>query len=293
MQLDAAIKRVAGDRAHRRCSGPGTCAATSSTARSGGPWSPPWTPRPTGPARWSGRVAALTDADPTPGLVQATLETARFVATQLALAELDTSRAQAGPGRGASPAGPDQPALHLQRADRHRLVRAHRPGAGPGADPRVRRVHPVLVPVARGVHHARRRAALDRPLPDHRAGPVRRPAAGPAADRPRGAAGRPAVPLPAAAGRERGPARPVAQAGAGHGHHRGPGRRCRVRHHGGGRRGRHGPGHAAAAVRRRRRRRSGRRPARRVWPTWTNGCGPPSATRSVWWSRPASARGRR
>jgi two-component system LytT family sensor kinase len=41
-----------------------------------------------------GTVAALTDADPTPGLVQATLETARFTATQLALAELDTSRAR-------------------------------------------------------------------------------------------------------------------------------------------------------------------------------------------------------
>ena len=41
-----------------------------------------------------GALVALTNSDPAPGLVQATLETARFVATQLALAELDTSRAR-------------------------------------------------------------------------------------------------------------------------------------------------------------------------------------------------------
>ena len=41
-----------------------------------------------------GALVALSDSDPAPGLVQAALETARFVATQLALAELDTSRAR-------------------------------------------------------------------------------------------------------------------------------------------------------------------------------------------------------
>jgi two-component system, LytTR family, sensor kinase len=41
-----------------------------------------------------GSLVALTNSHPAPGLVQATLETARFVATQLALAELDTSRAR-------------------------------------------------------------------------------------------------------------------------------------------------------------------------------------------------------
>lgn len=41
-----------------------------------------------------GALIALTNADPPPGVVQATLETARFVTTQLALAELDTSRAR-------------------------------------------------------------------------------------------------------------------------------------------------------------------------------------------------------
>ena len=114
-----------------------------------------------------------------------------------------------GPCRGPRPACPDQPALHLQRAVRDRLVRADRPRTGPGPDPGVRRVHPVLVPGARRVHHARRGAALDRPVPDHRAGPVRRAAAGTAADRARGAAGRAAVPVPAAPGGERGAARTV------------------------------------------------------------------------------------
>jgi two-component system LytT family sensor kinase len=41
-----------------------------------------------------GAVVAVTSEDPAPGLVQATLETARFVASQLALAELDISRAR-------------------------------------------------------------------------------------------------------------------------------------------------------------------------------------------------------
>jgi two-component system LytT family sensor kinase len=41
-----------------------------------------------------GALVALSNADPAPGLVQATLETAQFVSTQLALAELDTSRAR-------------------------------------------------------------------------------------------------------------------------------------------------------------------------------------------------------
>jgi two-component system LytT family sensor kinase len=41
-----------------------------------------------------GGLAALSDGDPTPGLVQVTLSTARFVAAQLALAELDSSRAR-------------------------------------------------------------------------------------------------------------------------------------------------------------------------------------------------------
>ena len=168
----------------------------------------------------------------------------------------------AGPGRGTRAAGPDQPALHLQRADRDRLVRPHRPGARPRADPGVRRVHPVLVPGARRVHHAGRGTALDRPVPDHRAGPVRRPAAGAAADRARGAAGRPAVPLPAAAGRERGPARPVPQAGRRYGEHRGARRRGRMPHHGRGRRRRHGSRRCSRRGSRRGGER-GRRPARR------------------------------
>jgi two-component system, LytTR family, sensor kinase len=45
-----------------------------------------------GGQRAAGALVALADGDPAPGLVQATLETARFVTSQLALAELDTSR---------------------------------------------------------------------------------------------------------------------------------------------------------------------------------------------------------
>jgi two-component system LytT family sensor kinase len=41
-----------------------------------------------------GGLVALADGDPTPGLVQVTLSTARFIAAQLALAELDSSRAR-------------------------------------------------------------------------------------------------------------------------------------------------------------------------------------------------------
>jgi two-component system LytT family sensor kinase len=41
-----------------------------------------------------GALVALSGGDPAPGLVQATLETARFVSSQLALAELDSSRAR-------------------------------------------------------------------------------------------------------------------------------------------------------------------------------------------------------
>ncbi len=42
----------------------------------------------------AGAIVALSAAPPAPGLVQATIETARWIGTQLALAELDTSRAK-------------------------------------------------------------------------------------------------------------------------------------------------------------------------------------------------------
>jgi two-component system LytT family sensor kinase len=44
------------------------------------------------PLRTEGALAALSDGPPAPGLVQATRETGRWVAAQLALAELDSSR---------------------------------------------------------------------------------------------------------------------------------------------------------------------------------------------------------
>ncbi|UWZ40825.1 histidine kinase [Dactylosporangium roseum] len=45
-------------------------------------------------AQREGALVALSDGPPAPGLVQATVETARWVGTQLALVELDTSRAR-------------------------------------------------------------------------------------------------------------------------------------------------------------------------------------------------------
>ena len=48
---------------------------------------------PLGPTT-GGAIVALSDGPPAPGLVQATIETARWIGTQLALAELDTSRAK-------------------------------------------------------------------------------------------------------------------------------------------------------------------------------------------------------
>ncbi|HEX6873274.1 MAG TPA: histidine kinase, partial [Micromonosporaceae bacterium] len=48
----------------------------------------------TGAGAARGALIALAQHEAAPGLVQATLETARFVATQVALAELDTSRAR-------------------------------------------------------------------------------------------------------------------------------------------------------------------------------------------------------
>ena len=110
-------------------------------------------------------------------------------------------------GRGPGPARPDQPALHLQLAHRHRVVHPHRPRTGPRAAPRPRRVHPLLLPAARRVHDARRGAALHRAPTSSRAGAVRRPPPRDRADRAGGAAGRRAVPVPAAARRERRPAR--------------------------------------------------------------------------------------
>ena len=86
-------------------------------------------------------------------------------------------------------------------------LRAHRPRPGPRAAAGVRRLHPLLLPPARRVHDAGRGAPLDRALPAARAGPLRRPAPGHAADRARGAAGRRTLPLHPAAGRERRPAR--------------------------------------------------------------------------------------
>ena len=190
------------------------------------PWSPGRATSPaTPPGAWSGtriasplviddRVAgalvALTDR-PSAGLLRATEEVAAWVCGQLELAELDESAAPAGARRGAGAARPDQPALHLQLARRDRLVRAHRPRPRPRPAAGVRRLHPLLVPPARRVHHAGRGAALDRALPAARAGPLRRPDRGDPPGRAGGARREHPVPLPAAAGGERRAARPRGQ----------------------------------------------------------------------------------
>ena len=162
-----------------------------------------------------GTLAAVTSTEPGPGLIQAALETARWVSTQLELAELDQSRAR------------------LVRAE----VRALRAQISPHfvynalttiasfvrTDPE--RARELLLEFAdftrysfrshARVHHAGRGAALDRPLPDAGAGPLRRPAGGAAADRAGGAAGGGAVPRRPAAGGERRPARAGGEDGVG------------------------------------------------------------------------------
>jgi hypothetical protein len=154
-------------------------------------------------------------------------------------------------GRGAGPARTDQPALRLQLADRHRLVRAHRPRAGPRAAARVRRLHPLLVPPARGVHHARGGAQLDRAVPRAREGPLRGPARRHAADRPGGAPGGDPVPVPAAARRERRTPRARGQGRAGTDLDHRRGQRLRGGDLGRGRRRGRGPRAGTAGARRR------------------------------------------
>jgi two-component system LytT family sensor kinase len=91
-QLDAAVRRsVASGRSAVLRAGDLPCDEVDCPVR-GAVVAP--LPVPAGAAPDSGRGAlvALADADPAPGLVQATLETTRFVADQFALAELDSSR---------------------------------------------------------------------------------------------------------------------------------------------------------------------------------------------------------
>ncbi len=175
---------------------------------------------PTAALRWA-VVAPLTVDDRVPGtlvayapresavLVRARpARSARWVVRTAGARRARPLPHPADRGRDPGAAGADLAALHLQLARRDRLVRPHRPGPGPRTPPGIRRLHPLLVPQARRLHHARRGTALHRPVLGAGAGPLRRPALGHPADRPRGAAGRPAVPVPAAAGGERRQARP-------------------------------------------------------------------------------------
>ena len=175
------------------------------------------------------------------GLVRATGEVADWVAAQVELAELDASRTALAEAEVRALQGADQPALHLQLAQCDRVVHQHRPGEGPRARARVRRLHALLVPPARRLHDRGRGAAVDRQLPEARARPVRRPAHRHPADRARGAVDGRAVPLDPAARRERGAARPRVEGGR-RPHHDHRGRLGRVRRaHRRGRRRRHRP----------------------------------------------------
>ena len=164
---------------------------------------------------------------PTAGLALAADETAQWVSGQLELGRARREPDPADGGRGARAPGADQPALHLQLAQRDRELRADRPGPGALAAPGVRGLHPLLVPQARRLHDPGRGAPVDRALPAARAGAVRRPVVGEAQHRARGAARGGAVPLHPAAGRERRPARARGRRGVGHHHH--PGARPRAR----------------------------------------------------------------
>ena len=90
------------------------------------------------------------------GLVRATGEVADWVAAQVELRRARRLARRTRRGRGARAARADQPALHLQLAERDRVVHQHRPGPGARARARVRRLHPLLVPP---------RTATSRPSP--------------------------------------------------------------------------------------------------------------------------------
>ena len=143
---------------------PGSSTTASSPASRGAAWSgtrssPRWwsTSRSSAPSRCSRRTPPPASPAPRRG---------RPVGLRAARAR----RARRLPhpahgGRGAGAAGPDLPALRLQLARRDRVVRAHRPRPGPRAAAGVRRLHPLLLPAARRVHHPGRGAALHRALP--------------------------------------------------------------------------------------------------------------------------------
>ncbi len=76
-------------------------------------------------------VLAALDATAPAGLLRLCSEVAQFVSTQLELAELDRSRQRAVQAELRFLRGADLSALHLQRVDGHRVVRALRSRSGP------------------------------------------------------------------------------------------------------------------------------------------------------------------
>ena len=152
------------------------------------------------------------------GLVRATEEAARWVSGQIELAELARARTRAVEA--------ELRALRAQISPHFIYNSLAAIASFVRTDPE--RARELLLEFADftryafrlegRVHDAGRRAAQHRALPRSGAGPVRRPARGLAADRARGAARRRAVPVPAAAGRERRPARPGATTAPGTDH---------------------------------------------------------------------------
>ena len=74
----------------------------------------------------TGTLAAVSGDTPGPVLLRASAEVARYVSSQLELADLDESRARLQPRRGPGAARADLAALHLQRAQ-HRRARSSAP----------------------------------------------------------------------------------------------------------------------------------------------------------------------
>ena len=81
----------------------------------------------TAAGRAVGALVVLAGASVGPYLVRATDETARFIVTQLELAELAVSRADLARAEVRALRAQISPALHLQRVDHHRRVRPQRP----------------------------------------------------------------------------------------------------------------------------------------------------------------------
>ena len=106
-----------------------SCPATASTARSAARWSPRCRRR---PAR-AGALVALADGQPAPGPGAGHPGDGPLGRHPARPGRAGLVPGPAGPGRGAGAAGADQPALHLQRADRDRARSSAPTRSGPAS----------------------------------------------------------------------------------------------------------------------------------------------------------------